>query len=70
MVIFWSKTRKIRKKTDKSPCLISISVYTSLRTMWEVDIMIIDAFTISAAVIAMAVIISVIAVSCNQHQED
>jgi len=38
--------------------------------MREVNIMIIDAFTISAAVVAMIVIISVITVSCKQHQEN
>ena len=38
--------------------------------MREVTIMIIDAFTISAAVIAMALIVSIIALSCNHHQEN
>ena len=35
----------------------------------EVNIMIIDAFTISAAVVAMAVIITVIAVMSKHHEE-
>ena len=43
-----------------------ILIYCYMR---EVNIMIIDAFTISAAVIAMAVIISVIALMRKHHEE-
>lgn len=38
--------------------------------MREVLIMIIDAFTISAAVVATALIVSVIALSRDHHQEN